>query len=74
MEVTKTDLARAEVVMKALKRGKYDLEGEEVLAFAQAFHWVAELFGRIKTSLDTPPPVALPEPIKKRSKKEEPAA
>jgi hypothetical protein len=55
MEVTKTDLARLETVMKILKRGKYELEGEEVLAFAQAFHWVSATFDKIAQHLASAP-------------------
>ena len=51
MEVTATDAARLKVLLTALKRGKYDLEGEEVLAFAQMFHWASELAVRISTAL-----------------------
>ncbi len=68
MEFTKTDLARLETVMKILKRGKYDLEGEEVLAFAQAFHWVSATFDRIKEHLMTPP-APPPAPAKTKAKK-----
>jgi hypothetical protein len=54
LEFTKTDLARCETVMKALKRGKYELEGDEVLAFAQAFAWLSQTFDRISTDLSKP--------------------
>jgi hypothetical protein len=64
MEVTKTDLARLETVMKILKRGKYELEGEEVLAFAQAFHWVSATFDKITQHLATPPPADTPKKAK----------
>lgn len=81
MEVTKTDLIRATVVLTALRRGKYDMQGDEVLAFAQAFTWLTELHDRVKLSLEppaAPAPVAPPPtPIKKRGrpkKAEEPAA
>jgi len=54
IEVTATDLTRIKVVLSSLKRGKWELEGEEILAFAQGFGWVAELQGRVKAALDTP--------------------
>lgn len=54
LEFTKTDLARCDTVLKALKRGKYELEGEEVLAFAQSFGWLATLFERMKADIETP--------------------
>jgi len=71
IEFTKTDLARMDTVMKALKRGKYELEGEEVLAFAQAFAWVSVTFDRIKSAMEAPPPVVTPNifpELKKRRK------
>jgi len=41
MDITQTDLARCRVVINALKRAKYELDGiEETLGLAQAFHWV----------------------------------
>lgn len=49
LEFSKLDLARLETVMKALKRGKYELEGDEVLAFAQAFAYLSSLYEKIKT-------------------------
>lgn len=69
MEFTKTDLARLETVMKILKRGKYELEGEEVLAFAQAFHWVSATFDKIREHLTTPPPVVKPAPLEPKKEK-----
>lgn len=57
LDFTKTDLARCDTVMKALKRGKYELEGEEVLAFAQAFAWLSFQFERMKTDIETPSPI-----------------
>ncbi|TXH10648.1 MAG: hypothetical protein E6R04_04765 [Spirochaetes bacterium] len=56
LEVTKTDLVRCETVLKALRRGKYELEGEEVLAFAQAFGWLADHAEKIKAALAAPAP------------------
>lgn len=60
MEVTKVDLMRADTILRVIRRGQFDLEGEEVLAFAQAYHWQAELVGRIKKELETPPPAPTP--------------
>lgn len=61
LEFTKSDLARLDTTMKALKRGKYELEGEEVLAFAQAFAYVSDLFDRIKADIENPvtPPIEM---------------
>jgi hypothetical protein len=75
MQFTKTDLARLEQLLKALRRGKYDLEGEEVLAFAQCFHWAGALFDAMKESLapkppvvTAPPPADKPQPKPKKPK------
>lgn len=51
VQVSKVDLHRLENVARALKRGKYDLDGEEVLAFAQAMSWVGEMIGRVDKAL-----------------------
>lgn len=51
LEFSEIDLARLDILMKALKRGKYELEGEEILAFGQAFVWVATTHERIKSHL-----------------------
>lgn len=58
MEFTKTDLVRLETVLKMVRRGKYELEGEEVLAFAQAYAWGTGMMDRIKVALEAPPPPA----------------
>lgn len=67
LEFTKIDLARCETVIKALKRGKYELEGDEVLAFAQAFAWLSQAFDRI--SFDLNKPAEAPVEVKKSTKK-----
>lgn len=65
IEFTKADLNKVINVMAALKRGKYEVDGEEVLAFAQSFAWLSQLADKIKTQLETPI-VATPE---KKAKK-----
>jgi hypothetical protein len=54
IEFNKVDLARLETVMKALKRGKYELEGDEVLAFSQSFAWLSSLFDKIQADILKP--------------------
>jgi hypothetical protein len=66
LEFTKTDLARCETVIKALKRGKYELEGDEVLAFAQAFSWLSNTFDRIHADINTPKVAEETKPVKKK--------
>lgn len=62
IEFNKVDLARLENVIKALKRGKYELEGDEILAFAQSFAWLSSLFDKMQA--DIAKPKVEPEPIK----------
>lgn len=54
IEFTKPDLNKLITVMAALKRGKYELEGEEVLAFAQSFAWLSQLSDKVKADLEKP--------------------
>ncbi len=61
LELTKTDLARLDNVRKALLKGKYELEGDEVLAFAQSFHWLNAHYERVKAALEAPLPPPAPE-------------
>jgi hypothetical protein len=68
IEVGEVDLRRLNVILTAMKKGKWELEGEEVLAFAQCFHWAAELQGKIKTALVPAPIVVEPEPTAKKKK------
>lgn len=49
--VTAVDLKRLNVILSALKKGRWELEGEEVLAFAQAFSWAAETHDKITIEL-----------------------
>ena len=69
MQFTKTDLARLEQLLKVFRRGKYELEGEEVLAFAQCFHWAGALCETVKESLVPKPVVTEPIPSKAKPKK-----
>lgn len=54
--VTATDASRLKTILAMLRRGEWKLEGEEVLAFAQATHWLCELERRIGLALAPPPP------------------
>jgi hypothetical protein len=71
LEVTKTDLLRCENLVKAVKRGEFKLEGEEVMALSQSIAWAANLHERIKIALEGPkPPVEnTVAPIKPSPKK-----
>lgn len=57
--------------MKALKRGKFELEGEEILAFSQCFAWLGSLSDRMKASLEIAPLASASptEPASKKGKK-----
>lgn len=54
IEFTKPDLNKLITVMAALKRGKFELEGEEVLAMAQSFAWLSQLADKIKADIEKP--------------------
>lgn len=43
MEFTKQDLAHIANLMKALGKGEFKLDGNEVLALGEVFRWVAKL-------------------------------
>ncbi len=61
IEVAEVDLTRMKIVLTALRNGKWVLEGQEVLAFAQGFQWLTELHGRVKAGLDAPETPAVTE-------------
>lgn len=54
IEFTKGDLHKIVNVMAALKKGKYEVEGEEILAFAQSFAWLSQLADKIKVEIEKP--------------------
>lgn len=75
MDVVKVDLVRANTLMSMFRRGKYELEGEEVLAFAQGVAWLVDLTTKIKVELEKPAPsVALVEPAAQAATMEKGAA
>ena len=59
---TELDVRRAQQLLAVLKRAKYEVQGEEVLAVAQVIAWASELPAR----LQAPPPTPAPKPPKKR--------
>ena len=67
--VAATDLTRLKVILSAMKKGKWELEGEEVLAFAQAFGWAAEVHERISIALKTEPSLPIDQVTYKTSPK-----
>lgn len=58
------DLAHADNLVRALKKGKYELEGMEVLALADAMRWLSRLTKVITIDLEEQqkPPVTI-EPL-----------
>lgn len=69
MEVNKTDLTRCQTALAALKRGKYELDGVELMAVAQAITWLSTLHDKMKTEIETPPAPPPEEPAPKRGRK-----
>ena len=61
MEVTKTDLLRCENLVRALKKGEFKLDGEEVMAMSQSIVWASQLAEKIKAALEAPKPEANPK-------------
>ena len=43
MKFTKQDLAPSRNMLKALGKGKWELEGMEIMAFAQMMNWFASI-------------------------------
>jgi len=72
----KQDKVMAENLARALKKGKFELEGMEVLALAQSMEWVGQLIRKIEQDLQPIPapsqPVApVEEPVKKTRKRKD---
>jgi len=44
----KRDVVQCENLIRALKKAKFDLDGMEVLAFAEVMRWVNALYNRIQ--------------------------
>lgn len=59
MEFTKQDLVQCDNLIKALKKGTFQLEGIEVLALAQAMQWLGKMQAVIAASTE-PKPAAPP--------------
>jgi hypothetical protein len=74
LHVSKTDQVRCDMLLKALTRAKFELEGSEVPAMTQVLGWAAELKARIDVALAQAamtiiPPAATPETEAKEKKK-----
>lgn len=71
------DLNQIQNILIALRKAKYEVQGEEILAFGQAVRWISMLHDEVKVSLQsskteviakmTSPPA--PAPVKKGKKK-----
>jgi hypothetical protein len=61
------DLIQCENLIKALKKAKFDLDGMEVLAFAEVMRWVNGIYNRIQADVV---PAESPKPTGVASMKE----
>lgn len=62
------DLNQIRNILVALKKAKYEVQGEEILAFGQAVRWISMLHDEVANSLKPLPSaglVANPAQIKK---------
>ena len=48
MDITEKDFAHMQNILRCLKQGKFDLSGEETLAFAQSYTWAINLGNTMK--------------------------
>jgi hypothetical protein len=53
--ISPTDVTRIKVIISAMRKGKWELEGDEILAFAQGFAWASEMHERISLGLQQKP-------------------
>lgn len=51
MEFNDKDFAQLQNVLRCLKQGKFDLSGEEAMAFAQTFTWAIQLSNNMKQEI-----------------------
>jgi hypothetical protein len=61
MKFDKNDLTQADNLIKALRKGKFELEGMEVLALAQAMGWLGRFAENIRQDLSKPAIEVKPE-------------
>lgn len=47
----KRDVAQCENLIKAIKKAKFELDGMEVLAFAEVMRWVNGLYNKIQAEV-----------------------
>ena len=68
----KSDLIQAGNILVALKKAKYEVQGEEILAFGQAVRWISILHDEIANDLKPNPVEVLAKnqsPVKEAKKK-----
>ena len=51
MKFTKDDIAQGKNLLKAISKGKWDLDGMEILAFGNMFRWFGNLQQKIEAEL-----------------------
>ena len=54
MKFDKSDLNQLDNLLKALKEGKFDLKGVEVLLVASALNWTVQLYNKMKAEVEAP--------------------
>ena len=63
-----------ENIIKILRKGKYELSGDEVIVFYQSFNYIIDKIRTIDLELKPLPPVIIPEikeePVSNKKKKE----
>jgi hypothetical protein len=76
MRLSKPELLDCENLLKLIKRSKFTLTGDEILALARAYHWLSHSFIESKKEIETQSkPVAPPvteEPKKAQDKTKPP--
>lgn len=51
MKITKVDIVHSKNMLKALGRGKWEMEGMEILAFADMMRWFASLQNKMEVEV-----------------------
>lgn len=64
MEFTKQDINHAENLIKALKKGTYNFDGMEALAFAELLKWVNRLVIHVQSEVQKQEAKPVPMNIK----------
>lgn len=55
MKFEKKDLVQVENLVRCLKKGRFDLDAMEAVAFADVVRWVGNLHTAVKAEAEAPP-------------------